>query len=298
MNIGGRRVAPSLSARLLGLLSWILLSLVFPGGGFLPGGPVLGAQVRDSLPSPKGYVSDFAGVIPGDTARQIEQIARAVADRTDAEIALVTVKSFGDLGFATVGDLGIALADAWGVGGAGSDRGVILILAVQERQIRLEVGYGLEGILPDGRAGAIIDQVLVPAFQRGRYGEGFLDATRVLAGIIGQETGVDLSDAGASTARPPERAPAPASGGNEAGQILVLVLVFFLFGGGRFIFWPLVFGRFRRGFYGGGFGSQYRGYQHRSSFHGSSFGGGFRGGGGFGGFGGGGFGGGGASRGF
>ncbi|SIP87171.1 uncharacterized protein SAMN05920897_10141 [Alkalispirochaeta americana] len=296
MRIFGRRALPCL----------FLLSLSLSGGAFFPGGNahtgggVLEAQARGSLPSPRGYVSDFAGVIPRDAARQIELIARAVADRTDAEIALVTVKSFEDLGFATVGDLGIALADAWGVGGAGSDRGVILILAMEERQIRLEVGYGLEGVLPDGRAGAVIDQVLVPAFQRGRYGEGFLEATRVLAGIIGEETGTDLSDVGAATERTEAAAPARgASSGNEAGQVLVLLLVFFLFGGGRFIFWPLVFGRFRRGFYGGGFGSQYRGYHRSTSFHGSSFGGGFRGGGGgFGGFGGGGFGGGGASRGF
>lgn len=266
----------------------VLVLLAIGGGG-----------VR-ALPAPSGFVSDFAGVISPDAAAGIESIAGEVRRRTGAEIAVVTVDSFGDLGYATISDFGIALADQWGVGGSDQDMGVILILAMRERQIRLEVGYGLEGALPDGRAGAIIDQAMVPAFQAGDYGAGFLDATRLIAGIIGEETGVDLSvppprelpgtsgTAGTSGARQP---------GSDMGQIIVFLIVFMLFGGGRFLFWPLLFGRFRRGFYGGGFGTHYRGYRggYRSS---SSFRGGGFGGGGFGGFGGGGFGGGGASRGF
>lgn len=247
-----------------------------------------------TLPRPRGYVSDFAGVISADAAAQIESIAETVQSRTGAEIAVVTVESFEALGYATISEFGIALAEAWGVGGSDNDTGVILILALQERQIRLEVGYGLEGALPDGRAGAIIDQAMVPAFQAQRFGEGFLAATRMVAGIIGEETGVDLSDAGARAAPARDaRRETGRSPGTDAGQIIIFLIVFILFGGGRFIFWPLMFGRFRRGFYGGGFGTHYRGYRGGGSFRGGS---GF--GGGFGGFGGGGFGGGGASRGF
>jgi uncharacterized protein len=267
---------------------------------FAPG--ILTAQSgqETGLPRPTGFVSDFAGVIAAEEARQIEQIAGEVQRRTGAEIAVVTIDSYEALGFATITQFGIALADEWQVGSAESDTGVIMILAMDERQIRLEVGYGLEGALPDGRAGRVIDQAMVPSFQAQRYGEGFLQATRMLAGIIGEETGVDLSDVGARAAP----APADPSGrsttaqpGSEAGRIIIFLLIFMFFGGGRFLFWPLFFGRFRRGFYGGGFGSHHRGYRG-SGFGGRSFGGGGFGGGGFGGFGGGGFGGGGASRGF
>jgi uncharacterized protein len=249
------------------------------------------------LPRPTGFVSDFAGIVAPDAARQIEAIAGAVKDRTGAEIAVVTINSYGELGYAAISEFGIALADHWGVGDAEQDMGVILILAMQERQIRLEVGYGLEGALPDGRAGAIIDQAMVPAFQAGRYGEGFLAATRLIAGVIGEETGVDLSDAGAAPAVPQQgtRRTTSSQPVTDMGQLIVFLIIFMLFGGGRFLFWPLLFGRFRRGFYGGGFGSPYRGY--RTGGRGGFGGGGF-GGGGFGGFGGGGFGGGGASRGF
>ncbi len=245
-----------------------------------------------SLPRPQGFVNDFAGLIPASTAQQIEGIAREVQSRTGAEIAVVTVDSYEAFGFGTISEFGIALADAWGVGGADGDQGIILILAMQERQIRVEVGYGLEGALPDGRAGAIIDEFMVPAFQAQRYGDGFLEATRVIAAVIGEETGVDLSDVGAASAVPPRDAgrTTRSQPGTDAGRIIIFMIVFMLFGGGRFIFWPLMFGRFRRGFYGGGFGSHYRGYRGGGGFRGGGFGGG--------GFGGGGFGGGGASRGF
>lgn len=261
----------------------------------------LSPVAAQTVPRHSGFVTDTAGVISSDRGRQMEQIASEVQRRTGAQIAVASLAGYRQLGFASIEELGIAIGEQWGVGARDSDTGVILILALEEREIRIEVGYGLEGALPDGRVGAIIDQAMVPAFQAGRFGDGFLEAMRMVAGVIGEESGQDLSDLGTRQVPAPGRAAAPSRRGDDLGPTLVFILVFIFFGGGRFIFWPLLFGRFRRGFYGGGFGSHYRGYRSSSTFRsggfrgGSGFGGG---GGGFGGFGGGGFGGGGASRGF
>jgi uncharacterized protein len=147
---------------------------------------------------------------------------------------------------------------------------------MQERQVRIEVGYGLEGAIPDGRAGEILDEAVIPELTNGNYGAGLLAGMQDIAGIVAEEYDVDLSEYGAEVPTTRSARGGRSSGGGGGRLLYFLVLMFFL-GGGRF-FWPILFLAGGRGFGGGGFGAG--------------------GGGGFGGFGGGGFGGGGASRGF
>ena len=225
------------------------------------------------LPSPQGYVNDFAGVIPSDDEAAMRGIMSAVKEQTDAEMAVVTVDSMAP--YATVEDFGIALADKWGVGTAGGDDGVILIVAVQERKVRIEVGYGLEGAIPDGRAGGILDNYVLPDLRNNNYGAGLLNGVAAIAEVVADEYGVTLTGVQAEPRGSSARADGPGLGD------IVYVIFFLLFVGGRWFFWPLLFAGRRRGFYGGGFGSSGGGSSSRFS-----------------GFGGGGFGGGGASRGF
>lgn len=230
------------------------------------------------LPDPVGFVNDFAGVIDSNSSAEMEAIAQALQQKTGVEIAVVTVHSIEPYG--SIDEYSIELATTWGVGKKGEDTGILLLLAIQERKIKLEVGYGLEGVIPDGMAGEIIDQSILPALQAGEYGTGMLKGVRAVAGIIAKEYDVELGDYQLSESKRYTRPGIP------TGLILFIIFALF-FGGGRFLFWPLLFmggAASRRGFYGGGFGSG-----------GSGFGGGFGGGGGFSG---GGFGGGGASRGF
>lgn len=226
------------------------------------------------FPEPQGFVNDFAGVIDAQTEREMRQLAEAVREATGAEIAVAVVESVEP--FATAEEYSIRLASEWGVGGAEDESGVLFVLAMQQRQVRLEVGYGLEGALPDGRAGAILDSAVLPPFRQGNFGEGLHAGMRQVAGIIAEEYEVDLSQYGAEA--PPARSGGRGSSGGGGGRLLYLLFLMFFLGGGRF-FWPLLFLAGGRGFFGGGFGS---------GGGGSSFGG----------FGGGGFGGGGASRGF
>jgi uncharacterized protein len=227
------------------------------------------------LPKPTGFVNDFAGIIDTGSKTQINQIAKTVQETTGAEIAVVTVETIEPYG--SIEEYSVDLASEWGIGRAGEDTGLLILLAMKERRVRIEVGYGLEGIIPDGLAGEIIDKSILPSLRAGDYGTGFLKGVQAVSGIIAEEYGVDLDSSYIVESKKYTRQ-------MSSGLIrLIFILLFlFLFGGGRFLL-PLLFvgAVSRRGFYGGGFGSG-----------GSSFGGGFSG------FSGGGFGGGGASRGF
>jgi uncharacterized protein len=227
------------------------------------------------FPKPAGFVNDFAGVIDERSKAQINGISSAVEKATGAEITVVTVESIEP--YASIDEYAIELATEWGIGKQGVDNGILILLATGERQIRLEVGYGLEGAIPDGLAGQIIDQSVIPSLQAGDYGGGLLKGVQAVAGIVAKEYDVDLGSYDLKESNRYTRTGVPGLG------FIIFIIIAFLFGGGRFLF-PLLFfgGMASRGFFGGGFGSG-----------GSSFGGGS-----FGGFGGGGFGGGGVSRGF
>ncbi len=238
-------------------------------------------------PAPRGYLSDFAGIVDAASADSIEALGTELQGKTGAQLAVVTV---ADLGERDIDGAAVDLFHQWGVGQKGHDDGVLVLLAQRERRVRIEVGYGLEGILPDGRCGFIIRRVMGPDLAADRFGPGLLRGADAIAGVIARDRGVTLA--------PGRGAPLPEEdeGGGGGGSVIPMVFLFFVFlvisiilrvltGGGRG--WGS-----RRGFGGpwwGGFGG------YGGGFGGS---GGGLGGGGFGGFGGGSSGGGGASGGF
>ncbi len=248
--------------KLTTLTAVLLLFIVFP-------------LAAASYPSPQGYVNDFAQVIDTATEQEIEQVAQALSNDGGIEIAVVTVNS---LEGEPLEEYSYNLAKSWGIGAAGEDTGLLFLLAVEERQVRLEVGYGLEGDLPDGLVGRMLDEYVIPSFKRGAYGDGMLLGTRSIAATLAKKRGFTLHVANADQYVVEESNPL----NSVLSFIFTLFIVFVFFG--RMRLWPLLFLSGGRGYrhYGGGFGTTGRG-------------GGF---GGFGGFGGGSFGGGGASRGF
>lgn len=233
------------------------------------------AAFPQELPQPVGYVNDFAGVIDQSSKQRITALAGALKEKTGAEIAVVTVDTIAP--YAAIEQYSVELATKWGIGKKGEDTGILILLAMKEKRVRLEVGYGLEGIIPDGLAGQILDQSILPSLKKGNYGDSLLKGVEAAAGIIAKEYGVDLSSYNITESQQYTQT------GGFPTSILIFLILMFLFGGGRFLLFPLLFlgGVSRGGFFGGGFGSGS-----------SSMGGGFSG------FGGGGFGGGGASRGF
>lgn len=238
--------------------------------------PVPALAAGDTFPKPAGAINDFAGVIAAQDKGPMEDLAREVLEKTGTAVVVATVETIGDT---DPNDYANRLYQAWGIGKKGEDKGVLIFLAVKERRVRIETGYGVEGILPDGLSGEILDRYAIPRFRDNDFGKGLAETMAAVSAVLAKAAGVTLTGA-----QPPQRRQARAGRGLGIGQILLLVLaVGFLLGtrqGRAMLPWLLMLmmsgGGGRRG--GDGFG-------------------GF-GGGGFGGFGGGSSGGGGAGRGF
>jgi uncharacterized protein len=249
----------------------------------------LSAEPVGSL-KPTGYVNDFAHVLNEQTATELEDLCREVDQKTNAQIAVVTIHS---LDGSDIESYAVKLFHQWGIGPKGKDRGVLILVAVNDRKYRIEVGYGLEPILPDGKVGSF-GREAVPPFRERDYSQAVSLMTTRVADTIAADSGVTLSIR-PQRAPPVETGPAenPASGTVLFGPI-ALVLIFIFFGPiVWFVLRLFIFGG-RRPYHGVGWGGPFWG----GGWGGGGFSGGGFGGGGFGGFGGGSSGGGGASGGW
>jgi uncharacterized protein len=224
---------------------------------------------------PTGRVSDFAGVIEAGARQRLEQALQDLERRTGAEVAVVTVDTVPD---GDVDRAAVELFEAWGVGRKDRDNGVLILCAVRDKRIRIEVGYGLEAVLPDARTGRIIDTKMLPAFRRGDLSAGLVDGALAVA------------DAVAAAADAPAGGDPSASGIPPVVVLLFAVLILFLL--------LVLLSRTRNGRWVYPRGGRDFGYGEYGSFPPGGFGGSLGRDGGFGGFGGGLSGGGGASRGW
>jgi len=230
---------------------------------------------------PEGYspqpVNDFAGLIDPVWEARLTSLAAELEAKTGAEMAVVVIRSLE--GEDIEGYANRLLVD-WGIGKKGRNNGVLFLVAAEDRRMRIEVGYGLEPILPDGYLGGILDDMVLPFFKDGRYGEGIYTGSLAVAERIAEDAGVELT----GTVKTRQGQPVRERGVSPLRMIgMFLFFIFFLFFAVRhpFIAALLFFGRGGLGGFGGGFGGGIGG-----------------GSGGFGGFGGGLGGGGGSSRGW
>jgi uncharacterized protein len=249
------------------------------GGGVWA--PTAGAR---TWPKPLGYVSDFATAMDAASRDSITALAGELDRKTGAQLAVVTLP---DLGGDEIDPVAVDLYKAWGIGSKGKDEGVLILLAQKERRVRIEVGYGLEGILPDGLCGSIVRRVMAPELSQGMTGPGLLHGAAVVVGVIARDRGVTITGV----------LPLPSEDG-EGGSLSprgIFLIVFLI---AMILSRLLRSGSSRRGWWWGGGGpGGYGGMFGGFGGMGGGFGGG-GGGGGFGGFGGGRSGGGGASGGF
>ena len=169
---------------------WLFLVLALLGGEAL-----LSAQ---KLPSPTGYVNDFAGVMKPETKQQLEGILTDLKQKTSVEVAVVTVKDMGGL---DVNTYAVDLMKAWGIGSKEKNEGVLLLMALKERMVRIEVGYGIEPLLTDARSGMIRDQYIVPYLKKNDFDTGLSQGALAIVALIAKEKGAELS--GAAPAPPP-----------------------------------------------------------------------------------------------
>ena len=268
---------------LIGLLCWLFAAT---------------AAFAQEVPALTEPVNDFAGVIDAASKREIDARIRALERATGDVIIVATVETFAPFG--SIEEMAVKMFENHrkGIGQKEQDNGALILVAVRDRKVRIEVGYGLEEHLTDAFSGQTIRDIITPRFRRGEMGAGLLEGTNALVNRIASRRGVAI-----------EGASKPASSRTKSPGVpwSIVKLLFFLFiifiislGGGASSMSRDSRRRRRRGPWSGWHGGV-------GPFGGGSFGGGFGGGfggrgggmgGGFGGFGGGGSGGGGASGGW
>ena len=218
--------------------------------------PAFAERVED-LPQPTNYVSDFAHVLSPETTDRLNRLCGQLDhSKTNTQIAIVTIKTLdGD----STADFASRLEEKWKFGKKGSDRSLIMLFAIQDRKRRIEVGDGLEGILPDAKVGEIGDS-MIPALKQGDYDSAITLGVIKLANVIAADAKVTLQDAnpddGTAQGSPVRRAPRHTSPLGLIFRIAIIVLVLLFFGArGLFGFGlGMLFGGGRGGGWGGGGG--------------------------------------------
>lgn len=216
---------------------------------------------------PHGYVNDYANVLSGHVKARLENIISRFEKQTTIEIAVVILKELKDY---TIEEAAVELFEKWGIGKKNKDNGVLLILSIKERKIRIEVGYGLEGIVPDSVAGRILDIYGIPFLKNNEFDKGVYGTVMGIIGRITQKleikfdfTAVNVSTQGYNDT--PHR-------GVSVSLLPLFVILIVLFRFGLWWFFPFFFMGGSTYGSGGGFGGFSGGF--------SGFGGGLSGGGG------------------
>src|SRR5208282_2220614 len=166
-----------------------------------------------------GYVNDFAHVLDQNSIAQMDEICRQIDEKAHAQIAVVTIKS---LDGSDIESYAVDLFHQWGVGSKSTNRGVLILYAINDHRARIEVGYGLEPILPDGKVGGF-QREAIPLMRAGAYSQALLLVTERVSNVIAQDAGVQLTT--------PQPAPAPAErgqpsgGGISAGGVVLLIVI-------------------------------------------------------------------------
>lgn len=232
------------------------------------------------VPQLSGYVNDYARILSSSTKGKIESYLSAVEKSHGAQIALLSIPS---LEGESLEAYSLRVVDKWKLGTEKEDNGVLLLIATSEKKIRIEVGYGLEGVITDAMSGYIIRNAIVPSFKRGNFEEGISRGLQAIGGLVAGEVSISQSQIKKSQSEEKR-------GGSTPIFFIIFIIIFLLtrIGGyqryrrrgispGTALFMGMLLGSGNRHRSGGGFSG--------------GFGGGFSGGGG-------GFGGGGASGGW
>ena len=165
------------------------------------------AQAQPEFPALSGRVVDQAGLLDAATKARLTQLLAAHEQASSDQLVVVTLS---DLQGLPIEDFGYQLGRHWGIGQQGKDNGVLLLVARDERKVRIEVGYGLEGTLTDAQAALIIQQKLLPAFKRGAYAEGISAGVDAILQVLGGQ---------------PLAQPAPTAASNGLGTALFMLMM-------------------------------------------------------------------------
>jgi uncharacterized protein len=219
---------------------------------FLLAGNALASDVQ--IPAPVGdiYVQDFAHVLNETEKTELINVGRSIEDQTTAQVAVLTVKTIGNR---TIEEFANEAFRQYRIGNEKENNGVLLVLAMKEHKVRIEVGYGLEGRIPDGKAGRILDEYAIPNLKNQQPDKAVIDTYKVLVNEVLAEYGKEGQQTAPQSASDNEASPL-SSIPTWLIIIVVVVLIFldFKFFGGTLTY--LILSILSRGGRGGGGGSK------------------------------------------
>jgi uncharacterized protein len=234
------------------IFRWLPVILLFASAV-----PAVRAETAAKMPAPTGYIDDYAGVFSDSAKSDMESLCREVHDKTKAQIFVVTIHS---LDGASIEQFSNDLFHTWKIGEKKTDRGVLLLFAIQDHKYRYEVGYGLEGILNDAKVGDM-GRAMVPDLRAGNYDAAATLGLHSVAQVIADDskvelTGLQSSDSSAADENqqaPPPADDTPISTESNTGKFILALLPFgfglAIFG---FVAWVIVRARHGTGTSGGG----------------------------------------------
>jgi Beta-propeller domains of methanol dehydrogenase type len=174
------------------------------------------------FPEPTGFVNDFAGVLSENDLAGLNSIAESIKAKTGAEMAVAVIKTASPL---EPKEYAVRLFEHWKIGEKGKDNGVLVLIALEERRVEVEVGYGLEGVLTDATAGRVLDQHMVPRLRAGDYAGGLRDTLTALGSKV--EEDLKRTGAGDEPAVSPDKASSAPAEETSGSLVVIIPLVFF-----------------------------------------------------------------------
>ena len=137
-----------------------------------------------AYPSPQGHVSDFANIISDPIKLDLEETLSTYEASSSHEIAVVTLESLDN---DVIENVAVSIFEQWGIGKKDQDNGVLLLIAPNDRELKIEVGYGLEPILTDSRAGTIIREKITPEFKKDDYNAGIVNGVNAIITVLDKD---------------------------------------------------------------------------------------------------------------
>ena len=226
--------------------------LVSSSWGAPRGAPTVGAAA-EKFPRPTGHVNDFANVLTYEAKSALEDMAVVLQERTQIELAVVTM----NLGEGSIEDTATRLYAAWGIGKRGKDNGILILMAPDIHGVRIETGYGIEGVMPDAVAGRIIRDVMIPRFRQGDLEGGLKAGSLAVIARITEGLGIEIE--GMPAIDQPGAGRQPVQIPLVIRLLLLLLFIYLFIKHPRLLLFILLMssgrgGGMRRGGFGGGFG--------------------------------------------
>lgn len=225
--------------------------------------PLLG---KTTYPEPTGHVNDFASVLSTQSRNELENMLATLRAHTGVEVAVVT---WPDLNDVPIDDVSMGIAEQWKIGKKGQDNGLLFLIAPKDRKMRIEVGYGLEPILPDAMTGRIQDNYVVPEFRAGNMDVGIVNGTEAIVAVIAKHYKLNPDELNLKTSPTLQPKQSKQSPLQLIFKVIIIIIAIIIFIKNPTLFFLLFLNSGGRGSggssgFGGGFGG----------FGGGSFGGG------------------------